>query len=518
MKKNKIWLIPVLIILLFLGLADSSFLTYEHFSQSIPPCSLGSFSDCGQVLKSNYSVIFGVPVALFGVFYYSSFFIVLFFSLLRKKDSNSRYVFLISAVGLVISIYFTFLQFAVIKAICLYCLGSALISLLLYVLVRYYFFESYQKFLWLKLEVLYKYFFKKILFLIEAEVVHRQAMFWGEIFGNVKVIKYLINFVFHFKNKNLQQNVAGIYFENPIGLSAGYDYDGAFPNIMSSFGFGFETIGTITLHQCVGNEKPRLGRLPKSQSLLVNKGFRNPGVRKIISKLERTNFELPVGISIGTTNSEKITTELEATRDIVRSFNLLIQSDLRNSYYELNISCPNLKTKVSFYTVNNLKKLLSELSKLDIEYPVFIKMPIDRTDTEFKKLLDVIIKYPYVKGVIIGNLQKDRNDASFVKEEIEKAGVGNFSGKPTFKRSNELIGLTHKYFGKKLIIIGCGGVFTAEDAYLKIRLGASLVQLITGMIYEGPQRIAQINQGLSQFLKRDGYKNIGDAVGSLRSN
>ncbi|PJE61723.1 quinone-dependent dihydroorotate dehydrogenase, partial [Candidatus Roizmanbacteria bacterium CG10_big_fil_rev_8_21_14_0_10_39_12] len=124
-----------------------------------------------------------------------------------------------------------------------------------------------------------------------------------------------------------------------------------------------------------------------------------------------------------------------------------------------------------------------------------------------------IVKHKWITGVIFGNLQKDRKDPSFVQDEILTAGVGNFSGKPTFRRSNELIKLAYSEYGKKLIIIGCGGVFTAEDAYRKIRLGATLIQMITGMIFEGPQRITQINRGLVDLLQADGYSHISEAVG-----
>jgi dihydroorotate dehydrogenase len=161
--------------------------------------------------------------------------------------------------------------------------------------------------------------------------------------------------------------------------------------------------------------------------------------------------------------------------------------------------------------------LLDELDKLQLKKPVFIKMPIEKSDREFLEMLKVIIKYPFIKGVIIGNLQKNRKDKSFYSREIKKFKVGNFSGKPCEKRSNELIALTYKRYGLRnhnpLTIIGCGGVFNAKDAYQKIKLGASLIQLITGMIYQGPQLISQINLELIDLLKKNGYKNIKEAIG-----
>jgi dihydroorotate dehydrogenase len=150
---------------------------------------------------------------------------------------------------------------------------------------------------------------------------------------------------------------------------------------------------------------------------------------------------------------------------------------------------------------------------LKLKKPLFIKMPIEKTNDEVLNMLNVVVEFP-VEGIILGNLQKDRKEPSLQKEEVKKFAVGNFSGKPTEKRSNELIAMAYKKYGKKLVIIGCGGVFNASDAYKKIRLGATLVQLITGLIFEGPQLVAQINLELPKFLQRDGFKNISEAIGA----
>lgn len=139
-------------------------------------------------------------------------------------------------------------------------------------------------------------------------------------------------------------------------------------------------------------------------------------------------------------------------------------------------------------------------------------MPIEQTDEEIAKMLEVIVSFS-VSGVIFGNLQKDRKDKALVLEEVKKYPVGNFSGKPTEQRSNELISLAYKKYGKKLVIIGCGGIFSASDAYRKIKLGATLVQLITGLVFEGPQLIAEINLSLDKLLRKDGFSNISEAIG-----
>ncbi|MDA1316591.1 MAG: quinone-dependent dihydroorotate dehydrogenase [bacterium] len=504
----------ILTILLLVAIFDTSYLSYNHFFQPYALCTNSIFGDCGKVLHSSYSIIFGVSLALLGLIHY--LFLGILLQTVRAMGDifYKRFLFIQSAIGLILSIYFVYLQFFVIKSLCQYCLLSALISTLLYILIRIEYHDDYRVFVLEKTEFVYKLAVKPILFLLSPEWVHEQAMWWGEKMGKVRIIRTIASRHFTYSHVSLNQKIAGMKFLNPIGLSAGYDYEAAFPQILPSIGFGFETIGTISNYPFEGNKKPRLGRLVKSKSLLVNKGFRNPGADTIVKKLTGMSFSFPLGISIGRTNSTKIAgTQQKAVKDVVVAFEKFLASPLKNSYYELNISCPNLKGGVSFYPPKNLKELLNALDTLTITKPVFVKMPIEKSDREVSLMLKEIVKHTWIKGVIFGNLQKDRKYPSFIPEEIEKAGKGNFSGKPTFKRSNELIRLAYREYGKKLIIIGCGGIFSAEDAYRKIRLGASLIQMITGMIFEGPQIITQINRGLVQLLKQDGFNSISEAIG-----
>jgi dihydroorotate dehydrogenase len=280
-------------------------------------------------------------------------------------------------------------------------------------------------------------------------------------------------------------------------------------------GFGFETVGTITNLPYKGNPKPRLGRLPKSKSLMVNKGFKSSGADFVSEMLSDKNFDIPVGISIGRTNCINLKTQKQSVADIVEAFKTFENAKVKNAYYELNISCPNLihAGSVSFYPPKNLEELLVAIDKLKLKKPVLIKMPIEKSDREVLAMLKVIAKHSPV-GVIFGNLQKDRNHKSLDKTEVKKFKVGNFSGKPTFDRSNELISLAYKKYKDRFVIVGCGGVFNASDAWEKITRGASLIQLITGLIYEGPQLVSQINQGLVHKLELHGYSNINSAVGT----
>jgi len=335
----------------------------------------------------------------------------------------------------------------------------------------------------------------------------------GEIIGKT-FFRDFINWKFNYRSEKLKQKFAGINFATPVGLAAGFDYEAKLTQVLYSLGFGFQSVGTITRLPYEGNPKPRLGRLPKSQSLMVNKGYKNIGAKLISNKLKNMNFKIPLGISIGASNNRQVNTIDKAIKDITDSFKLFEKLKTKNNYYELNISCPNLvNTDLDFYKPKNFRKLLQLISRLNIKKPIFVKMPISVSDKEFTALLNILIDFKFVKGIIIGNLLKDRKNKLIDKQEVRKFKVGSFSGKPCEERSNELIRLTYKKFGNKLLIIGCGGVFSGQDAYKKIKIGASLIQLITGMIYQGPQVISQINLEIEELLEKDGFRNIYEAIG-----
>jgi dihydroorotate dehydrogenase subfamily 2 len=360
------------------------------------------------------------------------------------------------------------------------------------------------------IHVFYKHLLRRVIFLFNSEHTHDFLTSFGEFLGKITFFRALTRILLDFENSRLSQKIAGIYFRNPIGLAAGFDYEAKLTQILPAMGFGFETIGTITNKPYEGNLKPRLARLVKSRSLLVNKGFKNRGIDKVIKKLNHYSFTFPVGISIGNTNGKMV--QKEAVEDIVSAFRKTEKSNVRFSYYELNISCPNLYGNVTFYPPKNLQELLQAVTELKLSKPLFIKMPIEKSEKEVLEMLNVITSFP-VEAVIFGNLQKNRKEPGLDQAEIVKYKLGNFSGKPTEKKSNELIRLAYKQYGQKLTIIGCGGVFNGKDAYKKIRLGASLVQFITGLIFEGPQLAAQINLELDELLKKDGFKHISEAIG-----
>lgn len=505
----------ILLLLAFSGMIDAGYLTIEHYNASVPPCYDVPFSDCGQVLTSKYSTIFGIPVALFGVFHYISFLIILVYAGIGNRKRFTYLAVISGIVGFVASVYFVFLQLFVLQAICTYCMVSALISFTLFFLTQKYFYTPRKHLGVIIFGILYTHLFKKILFLFDPEQVHETITSTSAFFGSIPIMHSIAGYAFDYKNPVLRQKISEITFQNPVGLAAGFDYEGQLTQILPRAGFGYQSIGTITNLPYAGNPRPMLGRLPKSRSLMVNKGFKNPGANTIIDRLNKNTFTIPVGISIGQTNSKKGLTQKEAVADIIACFTKFEKSQLSISYYELNISCPNLNGNVSFYPPKELETLLKAIDTLQITTPIFVKMPIDQTNKQTQAMLEVIAKHSPV-GVIFGNLQSDKNNKAFVQSEVSQFPIGKFSGKPTYNRSNELIRLTYKKYKKRFVIIGLGGIFSAEDAYEKIQSGASLVQLITGMIFQGPGLIAEINIQLAEFVKRDGYTSITQAIGTKK--
>lgn len=357
--------------------------------------------------------------------------------------------------------------------------------------------------------LLYKNILKKILFLMDPEKVHDSMISFGKFLGKYSFSKLLTKKVFLYKHKSLNNTVDGVFYENPIGLAAGFDKNAELTDILPLVGFGFEEVGSITNKYCRGNEKPRLWRLPKSKSLVVNYGLKNNGAKKINTELSKKKFNFPIGISIAKTNCKETADTNEGILDYKRTFEIFADNKV-GDYITLNISCPNAFGGEPFTDPKKLDALLFSLSEIDCKKPIYIKLPAELPPGQIDEILSVVEKYK-IAGFICTNLAKKREQNKIFDSKIpEKGGM---SGKIVEDLSNDLIKYLYKKTKNKYTIIGCGGVFTAEDAYKKIKLGASLIQLITGMIYGGPQTISEINYNLVKILKRDGYKTINQAIG-----
>lgn len=354
----------------------------------------------------------------------------------------------------------------------------------------------------------YKYLAKPIFFAQDPEKVHDRIIDMGQFLGRSLFFRSLTAFCFNYSNKALEQEILGIKFKNPMGLAAGFDKNALLADILPSVGFGFAELGSFTGEPCKGNEGQRLWRLKKSKGLVIYYGLKNDGSKAISERLKNKRFKIPIGTSIAKTNNKE-TVEMQAgIRDYARAFGYFVEI---GDYFVINISCPNAFGGEPFCDPMRLDNLLAEIDKIETKKPIFLKIAADLSYTEIDGLIDVASRHR-VHGFLCTNLTKNRNNPKIIDKDIPK--VGGISGKAMEEISNNVISYVYKKTNGKYIIIGCGGVFSAKDAYKKIKLGASLIELITGMIFEGPQLIGEINRGLVGLLRKDGFANISQAVGS----
>jgi dihydroorotate dehydrogenase subfamily 2 len=352
---------------------------------------------------------------------------------------------------------------------------------------------------------------RPVLFRFDPEFVHDRFVSLGEFLGKFRITRLITSKLLEYNHPMLNQEIAGLTFGNPVGLAAGFDKNAKLINILPSIGFGHMELGSVTLHPYSGNPKPRLFRLKKSRGLVVYYGLMNDGVKSIAERVKHSiDKKSVIGISVAKTNSKDTATLEGGISDYINCLKYLEENNV-GDYYTINISCPNTFGGEPFTTPERLEKLLDRIGEIDISKPVFIKMPINLPLDDFDSLLKICIKYK-VTGVIIGNLTKVR-DPELIADEIPSNIKGGISGKPTEELSNKLIAYTYKHYRDKLVIIGVGGIFSAQDAYKKIKCGASVVQLITGMIYQGPQLISQINSGIVKLLEIEGYPTLKEAIG-----
>lgn len=356
---------------------------------------------------------------------------------------------------------------------------------------------------------MYKRIFRPALFRIDPERIHDIFIFIGRILGANIVMRNFTALFFRYDQPMLEQEVLGIRFKNPIGLAAGFDKNAKLGKILPAVGFGFVEVGSVTGEPCEGNAGTRLWRLPKSEGIVVNYGLSNDGAEVVCTRLRGHASAVPIGVNIAKTNVETTIDDENGMRDYLKSFNVC--SDV-GSYYTINVSCPNSYGGESFQRPDALNMLLTRVDRLQTSKPMFVKLSADITTRDLDEIIEVTDRHR-VHGFVLSNLTKRHDAAAINKEEIRDINVGGVSGKPTGDISNALISYLYKKTNGRYVVLGCGGVFSAEDAYEKIRRGASLVQLVTGMIYEGPQLIGEINKGLVRLLEKDGYSNVSEAVG-----
>lgn len=360
---------------------------------------------------------------------------------------------------------------------------------------------------------MYKKIIKPVLFLFPPDFVHRATALAGRFVQAIPPIRWLLRAWWRYDDARLSQQIHNIDFANPVGLSAGFDKNIQLTPLMESVGFGFEIAGSVTLALRKGNPRPWFYRLPKTQSLVVHAGMANHGLVNIaprIHKNQRKLKNLPLSLSVAVVAKGKKETCEDAIIDAKNTVMYILQHNLAQMI-EINISCPNVG-EVPFAEPQMLHKLLTALDGLERSVPFYIKMPQLKNMQHFDRLLKVIVRHN-VQGITVANLVKDRQNIQ-LDDSLPDEIPGGLSGAPTRAQSTAMIRHAYQHYGNKLTIIGVGGIFTAEQAYEKIRAGASLVAMITGVIFEGPQVIGRVNRGLVELLERDGFSDISEAIGA----
>ena len=302
----------------------------------------------------------------------------------------------------------------------------------------------------------------------------------------------------------------GLTFPNPVGLAAGFDKNGIALRSLAALGFGFIEAGTVTYHAQPGNPRPRLFRLSEDQALINRAGFNNDGAAAFARRVERQRPDCVLGVSIG---KSKITPLENAIEDYLSSFELVYKIA---DYVAVNVSSPNTPQLRELQQSQQLEALLSALQtrrrELEKDVPLLVKLSPDLEHRDLEMIVEVIERVQ-IDGIIATNTTVSRANLRTDAKRVAAFGEGGLSGKPLKDRATRTIAELYQLTGGRIPLIGVGGIFTAEDAWEKIAAGASLVQLYTGFIYQGPRIAREINEGLAEILAREGFQNLDAAVG-----
>lgn len=345
---------------------------------------------------------------------------------------------------------------------------------------------------------MYKSILKPLLFLLNPEDAHHFTVRMTKISFNLPFAKSVVNLIYGFEDKRLEREVFGLKFKNPVGLAAGFDKDAQLIDEMSLLGFGFIEIGTLTPLPQEGNPLPRLFRLPQDEALINRMGFNNGGVLEAVERLKKRNSEVLVGGNIG---KNKFTSNENAVDDYLYCLEILHPYV---DYFVVNVSSPNTPNLRDLQEKEPLKQLLQAVkSANDLKEkpkPILLKIAPDLSDGQLDDIVE-IVQQTGIAGIIATNTTLDRSQLTTPKTEVEAIGAGGLSGKILSKRSTEIIGYLHQKSNGTFPIIGVGGIYSASDAIEKLEAGASLVQVYSGMVYEGPGLIQKIKKGLVNYMR-----------------
>jgi dihydroorotate dehydrogenase len=335
--------------------------------------------------------------------------------------------------------------------------------------------------------------FKFFIFLFKPERAHHISFWLFKLVFGIPFLKKLWKKSFTIEDKRLNKNVFGIDFPNPVGLAAGLDKNATMYSEMSGCGFGFIEIGTVTPKPQPGNDKPRLFRLKKDHAIINRMGFNNDGVEAIVERLKNRPKDIVIGGNIG---KNKTTPNENAIDDYLVCFNAL---HAYVDYFVVNVSSPNTPNLRDLQEKEPLKILLATLievnNKKAIKKPILLKIAPDLSNHQLDDIIE-IVQETGIHGVIATNTTISREGLEMDQKSIDSIGMGGLSGKPLTKRSTEVVKYLHDKSKGSFPIIGVGGIHSEKDALDKLNAGASLIQLYTGFIYEGPGLIMRINNAI----------------------
>lgn len=351
----------------------------------------------------------------------------------------------------------------------------------------------------------YKAFVRPLFFCLDPEDAHERAIATLEWASRRRRVLGIVRRHCAVLDDRLKVTAFGVEFPNPIGLAAGFDKNaGAFP-ALGALGFGHVEVGTVTAMTQPGNPKPRMFRLPADEAIINRLGFNNEGAEEVEKRL--ASIKKPAGMVLGINlGKSKATTLDAATADYLKSFRLLKPF---GDYFVVNVSSPNTPELRKLQEKERLDELLGALQEQNPrQIPILVKIAPDLSPEQIDDVLGLIEKHK-MAGVIATNTTIQRPELRTRRIEQQ----GGLSGRPLRDLADRCIRHIHKRTQGKVPIIGVGGVFTAEDAYEKLKLGATLVQAYTGFVYEGPCFAKRINEGLLRLMERDGVKQISEVVG-----
>ena len=346
---------------------------------------------------------------------------------------------------------------------------------------------------------MYKHFLKPILFRFNPETAHNLLFSLLAFIGHIPFARPIIRAIYHRDSPTLEREVFGIKFPNPVGLAGGLDKNGEFYNDMGNFGFGFVEIGSLTPKPQDGNPKPRCWRVPGDKAIINRYGINNKGVKNAVEHLKKVHPEVIVAANIS-----KNTTSIneDAAKDYETSFGLLYDFV---DMFVVNVSCPNVVGLTSLQDISFLSDIVDRLLDLRMLYdtykPILLKVSPDLARQQLDDIIDPCLRSG-IDGIVAGNTTRSRAGLESISQErIEEIGNGGMSGAPIHKKNLALVKYIHEKSEGKLPIVGVGGIMSPEDAKAMIDAGASLVEIYSGFIYEGPALIKGIIKHLENAVK-----------------